>query len=548
MSDHDADLRRYAALSDRLALGEELAPDEHAFLVRMQHKDEACRLEAELIASLGELDGPPSERTRALVDAALAHVGKGHEKSVASPGARSYGGARSGATRWRVLGGAVAIAAAALVAIALRGREGKPAPVAPRVELVYLSGEVTIGGAPAAGSSSLLREGDVLAVKSGGACIAMDPEIDVCADTGTRLRLTGTTTPLRRLDLLEGKVAIQLAAQPEGSRLSIVSDGVWSTAVGTAFTVERDAQRGVRTTVLHGKVRVGEHEAKSKLVSAHQRAVTRSGGDARETEIVAISRSDESPEWALLAPTKLWNAAVAATLEISGAPAGAQVTLDGQAIGVAPLSTLVPAGTRLIDVRVNGGVLWSRQVVLTAGARETISLAGVELKAAPPAPAPAEPALAPAAPARATTGKARAASDGAELLREARKLLRDGAFAAAAAKYQELVRAHPGSAEARSSLLSLAELQLERLGDAGLALSYADRYLATGGGSLAPEARETRIRALRSLGRRAEERSAIEEYLRAHPDSLRAAALAERLSELRGGGAREPRAPSSDIP
>jgi hypothetical protein len=535
MSDLDAELRRYAALSDRLALGERLAPDEHAFLLRMQQRNESCRLEAEFLASLADLDASPNEDTRALVDAALASV-NGHSKRASDVSVMPRRRPRN-RSRWIALGASVAVAAAALLAVGLRGRDGKSGgAIEPRIELVYVSGEVSVSGAPAAISSRLLREGDVLAVANGGACIAMDPQIDVCATAGTRLRLTSTLGSSRRIDLLQGKVAVQLAPQPEGSRLSIVSDGIWSTAVGTAFTVERDEAAGVQTTVLHGKVRVGESEAKSKLVSAHQRAnARRNGSSLGPAEITAISRNDESPDWALLGPTKLWNTSVSATLEVTGAGEalrGAFVVLDGQAIGIAPLATLVPAGTRLVEIRAGGQVVLTQQVVLAAGDRERISLERLK----PPVAramevAPIEPqilALAnePRVAARAIKARAITPSS-AELLRDARKLLREGDLGAAADKYSELVRSYPSS----------AELELEHLGDASAALDYADRYLAVGG-TLTPEARETRVRALRSLGRRSEERAAIEEFLEAHPESLRAPTLTERLSVLTGSSKR----------
>jgi hypothetical protein len=563
MSDHDAELRRYAALSDRLALDEQLAPDEHAFLERMQQRNEECRLEAELMDSLGDLDGPPTEATRALVEAALAGVG-GHAPPTELSARRKERRMAAGRSRrWLMLGGSLAVAAAALLLIQ-RGRDAKRGgDVDARIELVYLAGQISIGGKPVSSSSQLLHEGDVLTVERGSACIAMDPEIDVCASSGTRLQLTSTRAAARRLDLLQGKVAVQLAPQPEGHKLSIVSEGVWSTAIGTAFTVQRDENRGVHTTVLNGKVRVGESDAQSKLVSAHQRArvMRHSPAGARQPEVAAISRNDESPEWAMLGPAKLWNAAVAATLEISGAPAGAYVTLDGQSIGIAPLSTLVPVGTRRVEVRVGSEVMWSRQVALAAGERQKISLEGVanSAKAVAPVEAPAleeHPTASararstPLVRAKATVAK-RTTSSSAELLRDAHKLLREGERDAAASKYAELMREHPASAEARSSLLSLAELELEHLGDAAAALQLADRYLARGpGGTLAPEARETRVRALRSLGRRSEERAAIEEYLKAYPNSLRARALEKRLAELGGSPQREreSKAPGSATP
>jgi len=547
MSDLDAELRRYAALSDRLALDEQLAPDEHAFLERMRQRDEACRLEAELIDSLGDLDGPPTEATRALVEAALAGVNGPAKVSQLSARPAPRRAAAGSSRRWLAIGGSLAVAAVALLLVT-RARDGKRGgDVGERIELVYLSGQISVGGKPVSSSSQLLREGDVLAVERGSACIAMDPEIDVCASSGTRLQLTNTRTAARRLDLLHGKVAVQLAPQPEGHKLSIVSEGVWSTAIGTAFTVQRGEDRGVQTTVLNGKVRVGETDAQSKLVAAHQRARVARGAGARQPEVAAISRSDESPEWAMLGPAKLWNAAVAATLEIAGAPAGAYVTLDGQSIGIAPLSTLVPVGVHRVEVRVGSEAMWSGQVALAAGERQKISLEGVEISAKSVAPVVTTeaPAFEPQPTKTATRAKMASATrpspkrSSSELLREAHKLLRDGERDAAASKYGELMREYPASAEARSSLLSLAELELEHLGNAAAALQLADRYLAGGAGTLAPEARETRVRALRSLGRRGEERAAIEEYLKAYPESLRGPSLEKRLAELNGSSKRE---------
>jgi hypothetical protein len=547
MSDLDAELRRYAALSDRLALDEQLAPDEHAFLERMRQRDEACRLESELVDSLGDLDGPPTEATRALVEAALAGVNGPAKVSQLSARPAPRRAAAGSSRRWLAIGGALAVAAVALLLV-LRARDGKRGgDVDERIELVYLSGQVSVDGKPVSSSSRLLREGDVLAVERGSACIAMDPEIDVCASSGTRLQLTNTRTAARRLDLLQGKVAVQLAPQPEGHKLSIVSEGVWSTAIGTAFTVQRGEDRGVQTTVLNGKVRVGESDAQSKLVAAHQRARVAQRAGARQPEVAAISRNDESPEWAMLGPAKLWNAAVAATIEIAGAPAGAYVTLDGQSIGMAPLSTLVPVGVHRVEVRVGSEAMWSRQIALLAGERQKISLDGVELSAKSVAPvvtttdAPAfeaQPAKTAARTKLTAAKRANASPSSSELLREAHRLLRDGERDGAASKYAELIREYPASSEARSSLLSLAELELEHLGNAAAALQLAERYLAGGAGTLAPEARETRVRALRSLDRRGEERAAIEEYLKAYPESLRAASLEKRLAELNGSSKR----------
>jgi hypothetical protein len=170
--------------------------------------------------------------------------------------------------------------------------------------------------------------------------------------------------------------------------------------------------------------------------------------------------------------------------------------------------------------------VWSRELLARAGELEAISFAGVDLtpvRAPIVEPAPRAATHAPAAP---------VVPSAASMLSEARRLLREGQIEKATAQYEALCLEHPNSVEGHIGLVSLAELQLEELDRPADALRSVERYLASGAGALLPEARETRIRALRALGRSADERDAIEQFLAAHPDSLRAKTLARRLSEL----------------
>jgi hypothetical protein len=365
---------------------------------------------------------------------------------------------------------------------------------------------------------------------------------------------------------------VQLVPQPEGWRFSIVSDGVWSTAVGTAFTVERHATEGVRTTVLNGKVRVGSDGGNEQIVTAHQRSQSRGG----HASLSAITRSDESPEWAMLRPATLWSNPVSARLELRGLPAGVTVLLDGQAIGKAPLATLVPSGAHSLAVHSapsagEGRLLATRDFVAEVGQLTVITFTPADLAMRAPldaAPVPVEvvahaggdaaahatahpagraavtrapqrhegdtPAIegAPAdEPSVEPEAAAPAARGAADMLAEAHKLMRAGRFDLAAARYQALRHAYPDSAEARTVLVSLAELQVDRLGNPKQALQNLDRYLDSGEGSLVEEAQQVRIRALHALGD-ARETAAIEDFLRAHPKSFQAPVLRRRLVEL----------------
>lgn len=518
---------------DRQALGEELSPEEQEFCERFdasQTSDTAVAREQEFYHELARLDAAPDEHSRKLVDAALAGLAQDtvtQERQTVSRIRRDIG---SRAT--------VAVAALAALAAAVGlgyiafGPTTAPETVAtqeapaPRIELVYVSGDVRVDGHAPERGTTLLHEGSTIEVARGSACIAMDPGIDLCAGAATSLRLTRTLSPWRRLDLVSGEVGVQLQPQPEGARFSIVANGVWSTAVGTAFTVARDGAQGVRTTVLHGKVRVGSDGGEEHIVAAHQQARVRGG----HADVAPVMRSEESTEWALLHPAALWREPVSATLTLDGAP-GTEVVLDGEPIGITPLSTLIPVGAHRLALRIDGRVALEREFVAEAGRPVALD---IEWGALMIAPAPVVAAEVPAAMApRTATPAPRPQRSATDVLGEARRLLREGSYAAAATEYEALRRDFPASPESYTVLVPLAQIELDRLGRPERALVHLDRYLGSGQGALAQEARYARIRALASLGQSRQEATAIEEFLRLHPTSLRATRLEERLAELK---------------
>jgi len=116
----------------------------------------------------------------------------------------------------------------------------------------------------------------------------------------------------------------------------------------------------------------------------------------------------------------------------------------------------------------------------------------------------------------------------------ARLLRGRGQFREAAALYESIHDASPQSGSGRAALLGLAELRLSDLHDAAGALRAFDAYLAGGSSALSREAAYGRIRALRALGKSAQERAAIEAFLRAYPSGPEADSLRQRLSSVRG--------------
>lgn len=124
----------------------------------------------------------------------------------------------------------------------------------------------------------------------------------------------------------------------------------------------------------------------------------------------------------------------------------------------------------------------------------------------------------------------------ASLIAQAQRLRSQGKRRRAARVYQTLIETYPKRSESRVALISLGDLQL-RLGSARAALRSYDRYLARRpGGALVEEAQLGRIRALRALKRRRQERAAIEAFLRDNPRSWEAARLRQRLTSLKTAG------------
>ncbi|MCA9651056.1 MAG: tetratricopeptide repeat protein [Myxococcales bacterium] len=136
------------------------------------------------------------------------------------------------------------------------------------------------------------------------------------------------------------------------------------------------------------------------------------------------------------------------------------------------------------------------------------------------------------APARRAARRPSAPRTAAALLEQAQHQLSEGDPAAAMTSYERLVERFPASAEAKTAHVSLGRMELRR-GRAKQALAHFDAYLASSTGALTEEARYGRIRALRALGRSAQELASIEAFLADHADSIYAARLRKRAEELR---------------
>jgi tetratricopeptide (TPR) repeat protein len=231
----------------------------------------------------------------------------------------------------------------------------------------------------------------------------------------------------------------------------------------------------------------------------------------------------------LLQLSGLWTKDATCELDIVASPGGL-VALDGMELGHAPLTALVTDGSHRLGLSLPGFGPLAERLALSRGERVARSYELTPLAVVAPAesakvaPERVELSSEPAA------SPARAPLSADELLSRARGHRAGGRYADAASTYRKLLASYPRSDQARAALVSLGELELTQLGNADAALASFDAYLRAGG-ALSQEARYGRIRALRKLARRSEEKAAIEAFLLDYPRSVQAAALRARLAE-----------------
>ena len=124
-----------------------------------------------------------------------------------------------------------------------------------------------------------------------------------------------------------------------------------------------------------------------------------------------------------------------------------------------------------------------------------------------------------------------ASKSASDIYRGANEARRKGQGTLAMARYRELQKLFPSSAEAGMSRVSLGGLLLEG-GSASAALGQFERYLGGADGRLRAEALYGKGRALQALGRQAEELQTWLHLLELYPNSAYAAHAQRRRTQL----------------
>jgi hypothetical protein len=541
----NSNYQRWSELVDRKAVGDELSSEEEAFCRDFAEHNPLCQRENAFWKELGTINEEPNDTTRAIVDGVLATTENeaAQKQDVLSEQPEIPFIKRNRLPLKWLAGALVAASCVALVGVWLNFQEPQHSESVvtgdtglPRIELVYASGQVQVNEYAIKVGDVLLKPGDIIETLDGQACVAIDPGIDVCQGKSSRLRISETSTKTRRIELLAGGVTVSLAPQPRGMSFSVVAADTVVTAVGTVFSVEfTDDAKGIEAAVLAGKVSV-KKKSDGRIIHAHQRAIIR---DA-EPRVTPILRADESQYWALVQNIKLWKGPATSVLDLCNVPAGATIVLNGQPIGTAPLSSLIPAGTHRIELKIGeqtvlnepfssqAGEVVHRDLDVQSAARTRFEETKEESHAADnrEVNVKVEPTN---YQNRLTTSSH---SEAGEFIAIARHYMQQSRWLEAALAYRELLQDHPRSAEAHTVLVPLAQLELEHLQQPKLALKDLELYARQGGGALSQEAHFTRIRALQKLGRNSQEINAIEEFLERYPSSFETKILRHRLASL----------------
>ncbi len=583
------DCRRMEQLRDRRLMGETLTEEERRDWESHLAVCEQCRsLEQGLEAIRFDPQDPPTEplddvtshrlisevldraRERGMSEAApLASSQDGAldaEEGILDPAARSRKGRplSMGVIKASLLAAALAVVAMGIYLSRSADKDSKSGdkvgrqPIAKQHsrldgEAVLVAGAALQDGRPLPVGTKV-RMGGLVAARDGQTTLAI-PRLGLLH---LRQGSVVTLQPRRHNDvgLVIRQGAVEAYVNPASKlKLSILAGKVRVHVLGTFLRVSRIASRPadcIEVSVLHGLVSV-QGPGLDERISDGQSYDTCRAHKAPLGSRVTKDLWSQEDRLHMLSSTK------AALLTVRSTKPGALVMVDGIELGETPLTAMVKPGRRTLEVRMDGATVLSDRVDLAAGkplrrfcdvtspGPRAPSSDTVALNEPPPGnetPPKARRSIARRGPARQSAApvprtshqpRATGPSPATRLLEQAQALRSRRNWRAAAKAYAAVVRRYRGRREARVALLSLAAIELEHLGHPRKALALFRRYLSQGGG-LAQEARWGIIQALRALGKKREERAALQDFLARYPHSVRA----ERIrKQMKPQGARQ---------
>lgn len=340
------------------------------------------------------------------------------------------------------------------------------------VDCRFTSDAIRANGLEALRSQQSCRAGDILSTSQDEGCITVDGTIKVCLGRDTRIVLSSLGAARVSIEVSHGVAMAALAPRPPRATFSLTSRELVATARGTRYSLEVGSGGAARVNVLEGTVEVRTPQQGLLLrPGTHLRRAT------ADAHLVAgtVAVDDELRLLALL---------------------------EAESSVPAPSGSSVPERSA------------------------SFPELGTAPSSAPPRRA-AQPRT--TAPGALRTPASNGTGDASALFAAARREAARGNTKAALVLYRELKSNHAGSSTHPLSVV-IGNLELD-LGAPRRALTSFDEYLARGG-PLQQEALHGKARALRLLGRPAEEESVIRRYLAAYPTGFQAPTLRKRLASL----------------
>jgi len=485
-----------------------------------------CRSERRALDALADEGGPAESlddiARRRFVDEVLVRA----DDPVADEPSLDDRGRR--ATRRLVIGAVAALAAAVaivLTIVVLGGGDtpaGSPESVAPTAvagRVVLVTGDRSTMASIEVGAK--LAPGGRVSAGSGRTVVVLPSGITLSLAPRSRARAHELDEQAMEVELERGELLVSAVPGRDGPRFRVLTRNGAVTVTGTVFVVDDDADR-VEVRVIRGRVSVDDDLGSAERPLGPNEATVLGQGQLR-----SVSREESADVWSEIEAFDLLDPGAGAVLEIRSVPSGAEVSVDGVVLGRTPVMAAVRAGHRKLELTLAG-----REPV-----RELVDVSDGETVARLYDLHPVEQAMAAvdqdADAGGERKGSAAPAEGPADLLARAQELRSDRDWTGAAAAYRELIRRFPSSAQASSALVSLAQVELGKLGKPGKALKRFDAYLSRHpNGPLALEALLGKARALRAMGRVAEERAALERFLQRYPGALQAGEARRRLAAI----------------
>ncbi len=548
------DCARFVALQDRrLAEEEPLCAEDEAFLAEHGSHCPTCGLEAATLSTLQLEKGMAPDP--ALSDSMILRRVERVMDARSTPQMASPPG------KLRRVGLAASAAAAAALAVLYFGQPWKTAvaPSAPPKatlsrpgHLTLISGKVDIGPRPAT-VNQRLAAGEILRVASGRAVLTFEDGSNVSLTARSQLEILAVNGRHIRVRLHAGEATFRVAPQRSGRHFDVMAAWGKVSVVGTVFQVSH--ARPERVLVARGevKVRMGNAPVASLKGGMMVRADRKVGRVSRRTQKTLLSAADAASRLVVKDP---------ALLSIQTRRPGATVVVDDTLVGVTPMELCLPPGAHRLTVSRQGHTAVKRTVELAVGKRLRLNLKLVALASSLGTGDPVRPTPPTTSVATAGAGRHGSRSSGptssagrpvsrpkavvpvpeleaptvGQLVRHAAIYRASGKWRAVVKVYRQLIRLHPGSPEAASSLVLAGQVLLRHLAQPAAALRYFNAYLARyRSGAIAQEAAWARINCLRRLGRRSAEIKACRELLKRHPTSVYAKRVRARLGALTGG-------------